>query len=126
LRSSKYCFSLFLPAHWQPAVEVFEEGERLWVLVEAPGLVRETVEVVFNRNELLIRGERRRPVDGPVRFYRKEIPFGPFEVQVSLPVPVEPDGIEALYHNGLLLVSLPRASSPRLVKIQVQGGEEAS
>lgn len=119
-------FKPFLPGRRQPPLEVWEDGHWVWVLVEVPGLVRESVEVLFNRNELLIRGERRRPVGEAGRFHRMEIAFGPFEVQVSIPVPVDPEGGEASYRDGFLVIRIPKAHQPRLVKICVQRGGESS
>ncbi len=54
-----------------------------------------------------------------VSVHRRERIFGEFDRTLSLPVQLEPDGIKAEYHDGILALFLPRSErdKPRTIKI---------
>jgi HSP20 family protein len=54
-------------------------------------------------------GERR-------AFYQMEIPFGEFSTEVEIPSPINMEQVAAEYHDGFLLVTLPKAK-PKEIKI---------
>jgi HSP20 family protein len=51
---------------------------------------------------------------------RRARAFGQFDRTISIPVKLDPGGIKAEYHEGVLALFLPRAESdkPRSVKIK--------
>ena len=55
-----------------------------------------------------------------VRYHRRERGSGRFKRSIQLPFPVEVDGIEATFKNGVLNVSLPRAEEDKPRKISVK------
>lgn len=72
---------------WAPPVDVFADGEDVWLFFAVPGVSAEEVEVlVDDAGAIVVRGERRLPVparSGSIR--RLEIPHGRFERRVPLP-----------------------------------------
>jgi HSP20 family protein len=51
--------------------------------------------------------------------HRRERVFGEFDRTLSLPVQLDPDGIKAEYHDGILALFLPRSErdKPRTIKV---------
>jgi HSP20 family protein len=52
--------------------------------------------------------------------HRRERVSGIFDRTLSVPIQIEPDGIEAEYRDGVLALFIPRAESqkPRTIKIK--------
>ncbi len=99
----------FSPRVWEPAIDVYETPDKVVVVVELAGIGEQDIEITVNRDRFLIRGERKKPsYGGQQAYYRMEIPSGPFEREVLLPVAVDPQGSEASYRDGLLEVILPK------------------
>jgi HSP20 family protein len=42
-------------------------------------------------------------------FHQMEIPFGEFSTEMELPAPIVPEGVEAIYRDGFLQITLPKA-----------------
>lgn len=102
-----------------PPINVWDEGERLVVQAEVPGLRADDFEVFAQNDELTIRGTRK-PLEGESLVYRRrERDSGAFERVVTLPFAVDADHIEAELKDGLLTVRLPKAESERPRKIAI-------
>ncbi len=95
---------------WEPPVDVTETDTQVVVLVELAGLSKEQVELVVERNTLLIRGRRQEGPHSPKRnYHRLEIYWGPFERVVPLPTPVQPKATQAIFGDGMLKIVLTKA-----------------
>lgn len=71
---------------WEPAVDLYEDGDELRLLVALPGVSSRQMEVQLDEAGLLVRGERPRPCASPGAAIRRlEIPYGRFERRVPLP-----------------------------------------
>lgn len=71
---------------WEPPVDLYEQGEELWLLVALPGVDFGQLEVRLEDNVVLVRGKR--PMHAASRhgaIYRLEIPYGRFERRIELP-----------------------------------------
>ncbi len=83
----------FLPAgeqgatsQWEPPVDVFESGRRIWVTVALPGVGPEDVQVGIHDDVLVITGRRSLPeIAARARLVRLEIPHGRFQRRIALP-----------------------------------------
>jgi HSP20 family protein len=95
---------------WEPPVDVTETDTQVVVLVELSGVSKEQVDLVVERNTLLLRGRRREGPHSPKRScHRLEIYWGPFERLVPLPTPVQPKATQATFENGMLKIVLTKA-----------------
>ncbi len=95
---------------WEPPVDVTETDTQVVLLVELAGVSKEQVELVVERNTLLLRGRRREGPHSPKRScHRLEIYWGPFERVVPLPAPVLPEATRATFADGILEVVLAKA-----------------
>jgi HSP20 family protein len=96
--------------HWHPDMDVYEAETALTVTVELAGVDQEELEVLLFEDALVIEGRRRLPVTEEGVYHQAGIRQGPFRVEVSLPVPIEPDRVEASFDRGLLRVRLPKVA----------------
>jgi len=97
---------------WSPAINAYQCDEYIVICVDLAGVDKTRIEVCLQKRSLLIRGMRQPPepvheTDGRVQILAMEIDCGPFEREVPLPSEVDPEGMRAEQHNGLLWVYLP-------------------
>jgi len=107
--------------HWRPPADIHEEAERLVIRVELPGMTREDIDVTVEDGSLILRGERKLdPGLRPEDFHRLERSYGPFLRSFRLPPQINHEAIQAEMHDGILVVSIPRAAGGGGSKVRVQ------
>ncbi len=95
------------PAAWRPPTDVFETPEAIIVRMEIAGMHTDDFRLSLEAQTLVISGTRRDPDLGSA-YHRLEIPFGQFQVTVTLPAPIEEAEVEAEYRDGFLRIRLPK------------------
>lgn len=105
---------------WRPVVDIYDHENDIVLQAELPGMKKEDVHVEIENNVLILRGEKKREEkveEG--EFFRSERVYGAFTRSFSLPAIVEPEKIEAKYHDGILTVRLPKIekAKPRHVEV---------
>jgi HSP20 family protein len=95
-----------------PRHELIVDDDAYRVQVELPGFSREEIEVSVAGRTLTVSGDRKKfaPPEG-ARLLRSERPSGSFELDVRLPAEVDALSVVAQMHDGVLEISLPKASS---------------
>ncbi len=110
---------------WAPPIDVIEKSDNFVVKVELPGMKQEDIDVSVSDDTVTIKGERK-PESGikDEDYDRSEIAYGSFYRSVVLPSSVDTKNIEAVYEDGVLRVTLQRASgaTPKKVTVQVKKG----
>ena len=109
-----------------PALNVIEEGDRILVQAELPGVRPEDLEITVEGNTLSLRGERKREEMGNVSYHRRERATGNFQKALTLPVEIDPETVVAKCEHGVLKLVLPRAERARPRKIPVRTGQDMS
>jgi HSP20 family protein len=95
-------------AAWEPPVDLFETERSLAVVVALPGVAPSDVEVLLDRDAIVVAGERRLPLGGTAAaIHRLEIPYGRFERRIGLPPGRFELGQRELV-DGCLLLSLQK------------------
>ncbi|MFZ4597873.1 MAG: Hsp20/alpha crystallin family protein [Terrimicrobiaceae bacterium] len=109
------------PTGWRPPLDVYEDTENVTVTVELAGLKKEDFEISLEDDTLTVSGKRTTETqETRGECFRSERVFGAFQRSVSLPAPVNPDGVTAGYQDGVLTVTLPKAEEAKPRKIEVQ------
>lgn len=104
-----------------PAVNVWEDGENIFVEAELPGLDPKDLEIhVTGGNQLTLKGERKQELPEKGVVHRQERGFGNFVRVLTLPLPVNADRVDARFENGVLLLKLPKheAAKPRKIAVK--------
>jgi HSP20 family protein len=111
-----------LDTSWNPAVDVFEEGDRYHVHVDLPGMKRDDIEITVQGDTLMISGEKKRETETKEEdFYRAERYYGKFSRSLTLPASVDASKIDAKYKDGVLEVLIPKTEEARPRQIKVAG-----
>lgn len=100
-------------------LDVVATPEAFDVTAYVPGLDPEAVEITFEGDELTIRGQLPKAAEAG-DWLTRELYHGSFERRLTFNVPVNADGIEAHFHNGLLTLRVPKAEAVRPKQIKVQ------
>ncbi|MFM7635428.1 MAG: Hsp20/alpha crystallin family protein [Cyanobacteriota bacterium] len=130
-----------------PAAEVHETPEAYEVVLELPGVDRAAIEVKASERSLLISAERRSqrhqgghsaeaeasgngsdalapnekgrgPLPAPLL---SEFRYGSWSRSFRFPVAIEREQLRAIYRDGLLTVTAPKAHRLSSVTVQVEG-----
>jgi HSP20 family protein len=110
-------------AQYAPALDILETEDQLVIEVEIPGIDANDVEINLAGDVLTIAAQKaERPSEERARYHHTERRYGSFQRIVRLPLPVEPQNVEAESKNGLLVITLRKAESLRPKKISVKGG----
>ena len=109
---------------WVPALDVVEKRDAYLVIAELPGVNQSKVELSFEQNILTIRGEKDSLLDpskdGELRVYAAERVAGAFERSIRLPEFVDSERITAELRDGLLTVTVPKATAAQPRKIEIK------
>lgn len=123
LRDMGRLFDLFGPTESMarpfPAMNLWEDGDALYLETEVPGLTMDALDLSIQGAELSLRGRR---ADGGenVTFHRRERGIGEFARFLTLPVEVDADRVEATLKDGVLRVMMPKSERAKARKIQVR------
>ena len=126
-----------------PAAEIHETAEAYEVVLELPGVDKGAIEVKATERTLLISAERRsqrqlgsQPAESddastgsnaPVQADRvrgpllSEFRYGTWSRSFRFPVAIEREQLQAVYRDGLLTVTAPKAHKVSTVTVQVEG-----
>jgi len=108
-----------------PAVNVWQDPDNLFVEAEMPGLSEHDFEVFVTNKVLTIKG-RRPDIDKPegTIVHRHERGTGAFQRVINLPMSVDDDEIDAVFHDGVLMITLPKAEVEKPHRVLVKAQEE--
>src|SRR5438093_6626785 len=114
-------------AAWVPAVDVFEEADKIRITAEIPGVKPEDIKISLEGNLLTIQGTKQQEAEERTeRVHRYERTYGVFERSFTLPASVDPENIKANYDNGVLTLALPKTekAKPRQIEVGVGGQQK--
>ena len=95
---------------WGPPVNVVETHDAIWVVAALPGVAAAEIEVRIEGAWLVLAGRRSLSEEWTKgRLHILEIPYGPFERRVKLPMGNEFHVGETTFSQGLLLIELRKA-----------------
>lgn len=106
---------------WDPSVDIVDDGEKIRILFELPGVEASDLKLTIRGRVLTVRGNKRgktRPREG-LRFYCMERYFGTFLKSVPLPRPVNSRQAKTRLSRGILEVLLPRVPDLREKEVEV-------
>jgi HSP20 family protein len=110
-----------LPSIWNPSVDIAERESEYVVRVELPGVSKDDVRITLEDTLLTIRGEKKQEKESKeANYHRMERSYGSFQRSFTLPASVKADTIEAIYRDGILTVTLPKADEAKRKQIEVK------
>jgi len=109
------------PSTWTPAVDIYETPEAIVLQADLPGLRREDIDIQIRDDTLTLRGERRFAKDVHEESYlRIERAYGAFHRSFTLPATIQQEKIRAVFRDGILELTLPKAEEVKPKKIAIE------
>lgn len=107
----------------RPRIDMYDDGANLIVLGEIPGVLDPAdMSISVSSNLLNIRGISRDKYqfERPGKLLKSECLYGPFDRTLELPYPVHEKSISAVYENGILEISMKRASMDEEKNVKIE------
>jgi len=97
-----------------PSMDIFEEGDKIVVKAEIPGMKKEDIEVTVTDHTMRISGEKKREDKVEKKnYYWEERSYGSFSRSFQLPSEVQTDKVEAKFKDGILEVRIPKTEEAK-------------
>jgi len=107
---------------WRPQMDVYETPKEIIIVGEISGVNKEDLEVEVDQKAVKITGVRRETARVPgMKYHLAEIAYGRFERILFLPVPINPEEVQASYVNGLLKITMAKRLREQVRQIRVEG-----
>jgi HSP20 family protein len=107
-------------SYWLPSVDITEDGDKLTLTAEIPGVKKEDVKISLNNGILTIEGEKKQTKEEKTdSTYRSERYYGKFTRSFNLTSEIDAEKIKADYDSGILKITLPKSEKvkPRQITI---------
>jgi HSP20 family protein len=111
-------------ASFVPAVDIYEDVNRVVLKLEVPGMEEKDLDVRVENNTLTVKGERKFEKDEKEEnFHRIERRYGSFYRAFTLPSTVDTGNVQANYNAGVLKLELSKKpeAQPKQIKVNVGG-----
>lgn len=109
---------------WAPAVDVAEDGDKIHVKVEVPGMEEKDLKINYEDGLLTVSGERQFEQRDDRNYHRIERSYGSFVRSFSLPRSVDASAIAANYRNGILEIEIPKKEDAKPRQIQINSNKQ--
>ena len=104
-----------------PAVDVYEDADKLVLKLEVPGIRREDLDIRVEGRTLTVKGERKfESEEKEENFHRIERRYGSFVRSFTLPSTVNTEKVEATSADGVVSISFAKKAEAQPKQIQVQ------
>ena len=105
---------------YAPRIDIVETEDALEIHADMPGVTRDSVEVTLEQRVLSIRGRADISLPEGLAPLHLEYQPGDYERAFTLSDAVDPAGIEARVHSGVLHLKLPKAGPAKRQRIEVR------
>jgi HSP20 family protein len=109
-------------ASFVPAVDVYEDAQKVVLKLEVPGIEEKDLDVRVENHTLTVKGERKfEKEEKEENFHRIERRYGSFYRAFTLPSTVDTENVQANYTAGVLKLELKKKAEaqPKQIKVNV-------
>ena len=109
-------------ASFTPAVDVYEDSDKVVLKLEVPGIEEKDLDVRVENHTLTVKGERKfEKEEKEENFHRIERRYGSFYRSFTLPNTVDTENVGASYTAGVLKLELKKKpeAQPKQIKVNV-------
>ena len=104
------------------SVDVYNTPSEIVIRTMVPGVKPDSLDVSITRDLVTIRGERSEDRTVSTEDYiHRELYWGSFAREISLPEEISVDDAEAVEKHGLLTLRLPKVDKHRQTRLRVKG-----
>ena len=102
-------------------VDVYFKDNELVIVSPIAGASLENIEVLVEGDVLIIKGTRMPPENiDPSLYEHQECFWGPFSRTIVLPKDLDLENIRAYYHNGILMVKIPKKEEKQVKRVEIR------
>ena len=102
-------------------VDVYFKDNELIIISPIAGASLENIEVLVEGDILIIKGVRVPPeIIDPSLYEHQECFWGPFSRTIVLPKDLDLENIRAYYHNGILMVKIPKKEEKYIKRVEIK------
>ena len=105
-----------------PRADIYETDENISVTLDMPGVSEESIDITLEKNVLTINGYSDIDVPEGYSLAMAEYEIGDYERSFRRTDRIDQDGIEAVYTDGVLHLTLPKAEGAKVRKISIKAG----
>jgi HSP20 family protein len=106
---------------WEPPIEMFETATEVIVRAELPNVDPKKVDIAVVEDLLTLKGETKHEEEHKERnYFYRELVYGTFTRTIKLPAPVKGPEAKAVYKDGVLEVTIPKAEHVKPIPVKVQ------
>ena len=107
------------------ALDVYQTDSDVVIKATLPGVKPEEVDISITGDTLTIKGEHEEEQEVKEENYlHRERRYGAFNRSILVPVQVKADKAEAVFENGVLTLTLPKAEEVKQIKVKASGSAE--
>jgi HSP20 family molecular chaperone IbpA len=105
-----------------PRTDIYETEEDIVLVLDMPGVNEESIDITLEKNVLTITGKSNveSPKEHSLTF--AEYMAGDYERNFRVTDQINSEKIEAVYNNGVLRLTLPKAEELKAKKISIKTG----
>ncbi len=118
-RSNADAKKSWLSKEGELAVDVYSTEEDIIIQAPIAGVKREDLEIITEKDMVVIKGKRGRSEEKIDKFYTKECFYGDFCREIILPEETDPSRIEANIEQGILTIKAPKIDREKKRKIDI-------
>ena len=102
-------FQKVTSGYWKPPMDIYETDDQVIVHVEIAGVKKSDISITYSEGCLQISGLRKdHSPEHVTTLHRMEMDNGRFLRKIKINISIMVDGIEAVYRNGILRITLPK------------------
>jgi len=104
-------------------IDMYQTANDVVVKASLPGFKPEEVDISVAGDTLIIKGEHKEEKETKEEdYFYKERRYGSFSRSLPIPVQVKSDKAEAVFENGVLTLTLPKAEEikPKQIKVKAK------
>ena len=106
-----------------PSIDMFQTKDSVVIKASLPGVKSEEVEISVTGDTLTISGEMKAETEVKEEdFFCQERRYGSFSRTIELPSDLKTDKAEAVFEDGILTLTIPKAEEikPKTIKVETK------
>jgi len=109
---------------WHPVIDMIDTDEKLYIIIEIPGVNSDDIIIDFYNNKLDISGSKKNIYKD--KFLRKEILYGKFNRIINLPICVtNKNNIKTIFKNGVLHIEVNKKNeTDKKIRVSIKNDVE--
>jgi len=120
LRNPRRSVLAVIPKKWEPPIEMFETTSEVIVRADLPNVDPKVVDITVNEDVLTLKGETKHEEEHKERnYFYREFVYGAFTRTLHLPIAVKGPEAKAVYKDGVLEVTIPKAEQVKPIPVKV-------